>query len=245
MNGAVSPPHRRAPPEPCVWMSAHVLEYRLCDRDFQCQTCPLHAALAGASLAPAPNKPRGTENHRVSFPADRLYTAGHTWVSTPDPGSGRARIGLDAFAAALIGRPRRLRRALGSTSVERGEPVCEFDLEEGALPIGAPIDGRVRAWNRGLTDTIDAVTTDPYGEGWLAEVETAQDPPIQGLFGGAEALRRSRLDAGRFCRGAALRLLASPKNWEDLPPTCVCGVADLHRALRPDEFISLLLDLVH
>ena len=29
----------------CVWVTAGVLNYKLCDRDFDCEHCPLDAAL--------------------------------------------------------------------------------------------------------------------------------------------------------------------------------------------------------
>ena len=30
--------------EPCVWMSAGLISYKLCDRGFDCENCPLDAA---------------------------------------------------------------------------------------------------------------------------------------------------------------------------------------------------------
>lgn len=37
----------------CVWMDAGVLTFKLCDRDFDCEHCPLDAALHGTSPAPS------------------------------------------------------------------------------------------------------------------------------------------------------------------------------------------------
>ena len=38
--------------EPCIWMSAGLVSYKLCDRDFDCGNCPLDAALRGNAAAP-------------------------------------------------------------------------------------------------------------------------------------------------------------------------------------------------
>jgi hypothetical protein len=39
------------PPELCLWMLSGVLNYRLCDRDFDCEHCPLDRALRGIETA--------------------------------------------------------------------------------------------------------------------------------------------------------------------------------------------------
>lgn len=244
MRGVVSPRRVSAPDQPCIWMSARVLDFKLCDRGFDCQHCPLHAALVGAPWLSAAPTARSSENTLGGFPADRRYSSGHTWVCGPDA-AGIARVGLDAFAVSLIGVPHRLRRTPDFRMLERGEPVCECDLDEGVLPIGAPLAGRVWECNAALTDAIDALVADPYGEGWLAELQVEPGQCPDELFGGAEALRRARLDAGRFCRGAAMRMLADPGRWGDLSASRVFGVTNLHSALGADGFLELLRDLVH
>jgi hypothetical protein len=39
------------PAQACVWMEAGVLRYWLCNHDFDCDNCPLDAALRGVPLA--------------------------------------------------------------------------------------------------------------------------------------------------------------------------------------------------
>lgn len=48
MLGAAYNCYMLAPPkdEQCVWMAAGVLTYKLCNKEFQCETCKLHLALA-------------------------------------------------------------------------------------------------------------------------------------------------------------------------------------------------------
>ena len=48
MLGAACNGYMLAPPkdERCVWMAAGVLTYKLCNRDFECENCKLHVALA-------------------------------------------------------------------------------------------------------------------------------------------------------------------------------------------------------
>ena len=43
----------RSPGPHCVWMHAGVIRFRLCNRAFDCEHCPLDAALCGR---PVPNQ---------------------------------------------------------------------------------------------------------------------------------------------------------------------------------------------
>jgi hypothetical protein len=47
------------PTQACVWMAAGVIRFWLCSRDFECDDCPLDAALRGGAAARVhlPNKP--------------------------------------------------------------------------------------------------------------------------------------------------------------------------------------------
>jgi hypothetical protein len=53
----------------CVWMRAGVIRFWLCDRDFDCENCPLDAALRGTRPRPEQAVPH---RHR---PADTLPSA--------------------------------------------------------------------------------------------------------------------------------------------------------------------------
>ena len=121
---------------PCLWMSAGLLTYRLCDRDFDCERCPLDAALRrGDLLGSRDHEALLAPNHDPSdFPEDRRYTAGHSWVQVVDgQDGGRLRFGLDTFAAAIIGRCSGVTWNLAGRSLACGDEVCRLDLGIGAL----------------------------------------------------------------------------------------------------------------
>lgn len=90
---------------PCVWMSAGLISYRLCERGFDCDNCPLDAALRGGLAEPArPSPSLNRRSHGALFPPNRLYAPCHLWVqATTLPDVHLWRVGLDAFAAALMG----------------------------------------------------------------------------------------------------------------------------------------------
>jgi len=64
--------------QPCVWMCAGVLRYRLCTHEYDCDNCPLDAALRGDARIPAAHPL--TSPYAPAFPDDRRYAVGHTWL---------------------------------------------------------------------------------------------------------------------------------------------------------------------
>lgn len=76
----------------CVWVSAGLLSDHVCDRDFDCDHCPLHLALSPMSGR--------RETHRFNWPKDRLYSETHFWLKQTS--DHRARVGLTETAVSLL-----------------------------------------------------------------------------------------------------------------------------------------------
>jgi glycine cleavage system H protein len=227
-------------------MRAGVLDYRLCDRGFDCQGCPLDAALRGKPWCwNGAGLPAGDPAGFPVFPADRLYSPGHTWLA-PAGGSDRLfRLGLDRFACALLGVPLAIRLGSQERSVRAGEAVFELELEEGAIPIGAAVPGQVRRCNEGLSTCVSSLVRAPYGDGWVAELEAQSAEAVGNLLHGAEAARRAMLDARRFWRGVALHLLAEPSRVEQLTPEKLRTLTDLRGMLGGAAYLALVRDLIY
>lgn len=56
---------------PCVWMSAGLVSFKLCDREGECEACPFDLAMRGVSAEPG-----ARDAHRAlwPFPADWTVT---------------------------------------------------------------------------------------------------------------------------------------------------------------------------
>ena len=101
---------------PCVWMSAGVMTYRLCDREYDCESCPLHLALRGGgkpvtAATPAPGGPGASPDDAAArylqalgagctLYLDRAYGADGLWAEA-EP-SGSVRIGIDDYTLRLL-----------------------------------------------------------------------------------------------------------------------------------------------
>lgn len=157
---------------PCVWMSAGLVSFKLCDREGECEGCPFDRAMRG--LAPLPPLPPGSRDEEPRpaawrFPADRGYHPGHGWAKRVE--SGRLRLGVDAAVARLWDRPSGIiLPALGSR-LAAGETACWLKEGEELLAIPSPVAGTVVARNLGALAEPDLVARSPYDAGWLFEVE--------------------------------------------------------------------------
>jgi glycine cleavage system H protein len=197
--------------EPCVWMTAGLVSYKLCDWDFDCRRCPLDAALRGGAPAPIQESLLpGTIRRGEGFPGDRRYAASHTWVASGlGPGDPLLRVGLDGFAAAVLPRPLGVSWSASPRELGRGDVVCEIELAGGIFPVGAPVGGRLERGNPALREQPGLIVESPYHDGWLVELApSGADAALEGLLDAEQARERTALDLRRFRRRIALHLLA-------------------------------------
>jgi glycine cleavage system H protein len=193
---------------PCIWMSAGLVAYKLCDRGFECDGCPFDQAMRGA-LPPRPGRgePPSAEASLGEFPGDRGYHPGHAWAAgRPD---GAVRVGIDAVFAALAGRPGAVVLAAPGSVLERGRAASWWVAGGELIPVPSPVDGTVLRRNDRLSGDPGLAASDPYGEGWLLEVETPGGGGSgAALLDAAEARRRAAAQREAFLEEAAALLEA-------------------------------------
>jgi glycine cleavage system H protein len=231
---------------PCVWMSAGLVAYRLCDREFDCDTCPLDLALRGVSPTTHSDHPTGVlASHAAEFPEDRLYSTGHLWIQQCEVDSGDVRVGFDGFASDLIGQCLAVHSGRVPRRLNRGALVFEVQIPEGTLPIGAPCDCQLVRWNQTLSDRPQQLNTDPYGEGWVAQLATTGDGATDGFLNAEDAREQARMDLRDFRRRAALFLLTDTAEVGACLPDGGAVLTDLRQMLGGARYLQLLRELAH
>jgi glycine cleavage system H protein len=117
------------------------------------------------------------------IPEDLRYTAEHEWVAGT---SGSAvRVGITHFAQDALGDIVYVQLPDEGATVAAGEAFGEVESTKSVSEIYAPVSGTVVARNEKLADEPEAINTDPYGAGWLVEIEPADPTAVQGLLGAA------------------------------------------------------------
>lgn len=231
---------------PCIWMSAGILSYRLCDRDLDCEHCPLDAALRGQSLESRRRVSLLTVSEMTkSYPDDRLYSPQHSWVQAQKASNEQlVRFGLDAFAATIIGHCCKISLPEVGLERKRGKVLCEIDLGLGVLFVTAPLGATVVAKNEKLERDPNQLVIAPFGDGWIADLQVRDPSQLRNLSTARDAGEQTRMDLRRFRRRVALQLLADT---EGLGPCLADGgeLADLRQILAGPTYLDLVRELIH
>lgn len=120
------------------------------------------------------------------YPDDLKYTAEHEWVR---PGTS-ARIGITHYAQDALGDIVYVSLPTVGSTVDAGTAVGELESTKSVSDIYAPVSGTVTAVNEGLDAGPELVNSDPYGEGWLFEVDP-DDPGAMDALMDAKAYQAS------------------------------------------------------
>jgi glycine cleavage system H lipoate-binding protein len=152
---------------PCVWMTAGVVAYKLCDHDFDCENCPLDIGLRGGDR-PCDDILSVPVIEDLRFPDDRLYHPSHTWAQPV--GEDRVRCGIDAFAASLLRNSTKLILPAPRAELRQGLVGFWISGSDRPMPILSPVSGRVDRGNPAARERPSRVVESAYDLGWLVEV---------------------------------------------------------------------------
>jgi glycine cleavage system H protein len=228
----------------CVWMNAGLLSYRLCDRAFDCEHCLLDAAMRGDFPSGADSSADGAGAILWIVPDDRLYSPGHAWIQAHAADPGIWRLGLDAFAAAVIGRVNAIHWLGPGTEIRPGDPIFRIDAGVGSLQYAAPLPGRIVRRNDALHERPGRIVTNPYDSGWILEIDLADPSALLRLLSPAAARQRLTADWRQFRQAVALHLLAGRSPCSGLLPIGL-PVTDVRFILGEPDYFQLVQEFVH
>ena len=103
------------------------------------------------------------------IPADLHYTAEHEWIRRS--AEATVRIGITDFAQSALGDVVFVQLPAVDTEVTAGEAFGEVESTKSVSDLYAPLSGKVVAVNADLESTPQLVNSDPYGAGWLLDLQ--------------------------------------------------------------------------
>jgi glycine cleavage system H protein len=115
----------------------------------------------------------------MTVPAHLLYSSDHEWVAVDGT---RARIGITDYAQEALGDVVYVQTPTVGATVTAGDSFSEVESTKSVSDIYAPVSGTVVAINDQLGDGPDALNSDPYGAGWICEIEMSDPADIDGLL---------------------------------------------------------------
>ena len=116
------------------------------------------------------------------FPENLKYTNEHEWVRSPGDVEGSVRVGITDFAQDALGDVVYVDLPQVGDTVGAGETVGELESTKSVSEMYAPVGGTVVAVNESLADNPGLINEDPYGDGWLLEIEIADDSATDALM---------------------------------------------------------------
>jgi glycine cleavage system H protein len=108
----------------------------------------------------------------VQAPEELTYLESHEWVRAEN---GSIRVGISDYAQDALGDIVYVDLPEVGAKVEAREIVAEVESTKSVGEIYAPVAGTIAAVNTALDETPELVNRDPYGAGWLFEVEPSAE----------------------------------------------------------------------
>lgn len=112
----------------------------------------------------------------MQFPDDLIYTEEHEWLR---PVAGRRfRLGITDYAQDQLGDIVFIELPEVGVTLDAGALLAEVESTKSVGEVYAPAAGKVTAVNQTVADQPELLNSDPYGDGWLVEMEFEAELPV-------------------------------------------------------------------
>ena len=109
-----------------------------------------------------------------NIPNELKYTSEHEWVTPTSKGSV-FRVGITDFAQGALGDIVYIQLPKIGDQVTSGQVCGEIESTKSVSEIYSPLTGAIVAVNTNLDSQPEAINNDPYGQGWILEIELSQE----------------------------------------------------------------------
>jgi glycine cleavage system H protein len=114
-----------------------------------------------------------------SFPDDLRYTHDHEWLKAQ---GASWRVGITQFAVDQLGDITLVDLPKEGDLVTKGQRFGTIESVKSVSDLYAPVSGRVHAINAALKDSPELVNSEPYGKGWMIELEASEAGEVEELL---------------------------------------------------------------
>lgn len=118
----------------------------------------------------------------MQVPQQLRYSSDHEWVSLDGT---RVRVGITDYAQDALGDVVYVQVPEVGAVVAAGDSFGEVESTKSVSDVYAPVSGTVVAVNEALAGAPETLNSDPYGAGWLCEIEVSDASQVEGLLDAA------------------------------------------------------------
>jgi glycine cleavage system H protein len=115
----------------------------------------------------------------MTFPSDLRYTNDHEWLRAQ---GSNWRVGITQFAVDALGDITLVDLPKEGDQVTKGQRFGTVESVKSVSDLYSPVSGRVVAVNSALKDSPEDVNAEPYGKGWMIEVEAHDKSELDELM---------------------------------------------------------------
>ena len=119
----------------------------------------------------------------MNIPENLKYSKDHEWVLLT---GSIARVGITDYAQDALGDVVFVQLPATNIKVEAGTSCSEVESTKSVSDIYVPVSGTIVSVNDALTNSPNLVNTDPYGDGWIMEIEVSDLVSVDNLMNAAE-----------------------------------------------------------
>ncbi len=117
------------------------------------------------------------------YPKDLKYSKDHEWMKVD---GGKAKIGITHYAQDALGDVVFVELPEEGTSFGAHEGIGVIESVKAVSDVYTPVSGEIVAANEDLLDAPELINEDPYGKGWLVEIELNDAAQLEDLMNAEE-----------------------------------------------------------
>ena len=107
------------------------------------------------------------------------YTKEHLWVKAD---GNDAIIGITDYGQHQLGDVVYVELPEANIDIEAGDKVVSVESVKAAIDVFSPLTGKIISINEDLKEDPSLINTDPYGEGWLFEIQMTDPSELEDLM---------------------------------------------------------------
>lgn len=115
----------------------------------------------------------------MEVPKDLRYTEEHEWLKVDGT---KGVVGISHFAQDQLGDVVFVEVPAVGTELEKENTFGVVESVKTVSDLYAPVSGKVVAVNKDLEANPELVNQDPYGKGWMIELELADASQVDGML---------------------------------------------------------------
>ena len=115
------------------------------------------------------------------YPENLKYTETHEWARLEDDGE-TVTVGITQHAVEQLSDIVFVELPETGTPVSKGESFGAVESVKAVVDLNSPVTGEVTNVNKPVTEKLDLITKDPYGEGWIIKIKAKDKSELESLM---------------------------------------------------------------